>query len=190
MGSPESWDTVFYDFDVAEMILLNGQREAVLKAKSIIRALDTPAATAQLEFSFFRARLDGDGATPRIPEDLQPVAEELRRFGQVELLGRLLTTATENEEFHIEGRIALVISAEVQGVLRGVDEDGSVKIELSTGMSLRDPVSESNQRRGATPHFSLRTVIQAQRGEFIVLGSAPSGWKSGESAILVLHVPR
>lgn len=170
-------------------ILLDGAKGILLKAESIIRELDTPAATAQLEFSFFKARLNGDGATPRIPEDLQAVAEELRRFGQVELLGRLLTTATKNEEFHIEGNIADMFSAEVGGVLLSVGEDGSVKIELDTEMSLRDPVSESKQR-GATPHFALKTVIQARRGEFIVLGSAPSGWKSGESAILVLHVPR
>jgi len=166
-------------------IILNGQPDAVARAKSIIKALDTPAGTAQLEFSFFRARLDGEGTAPEIPVDLRPVAEELRRFGQVELLGRLTTVATEEEGFQIEGMIANMIRAEVQGALVGVDEDGSVKIKLDTSMTMTtDP-----QRGGDSPRFSLNTVIQAPRGEFIVLGSAPNGWKLGESAILVLHAP-
>jgi hypothetical protein len=166
-------------------IILDGQPDAVARAKSIIKALDTPAGTAQLEFSFFRARLDGEGTAPEIPVDLRPVAEELRRFGQVELLGRLSTVATEEEGFQIEGMIANMIRAEVQGSLVGVDEDGSVKIKLDTSMTMTtDP-----QRGGDSPRFSLNTVIQAPRGEFIVLGSAPNGWKLGESAILVLHAP-
>lgn len=174
---------------VRSMILLNGQREAVLKAKSIIKELDTPAATAQLEFSFFKARLHGDGAVPKIPEDLQPVAEELRRFGQVDLLGRLSTIATEQENFHIEGMIAGMISAEVGGILLSVGEDDSVKIKLDTRMALRAQ-GQSSKPGGPKPRFHLKTVVQARRGEFIVLGSAPNGWESGESAILVLHVPR
>lgn len=175
-------------------ILLRGPESALEAARSILAQLDTPAASVNLEFAFFRAYrdLDGDDLDAVIPPDLADVAKELRRFGAVEFLARLSTIAVEHEDFKIEGGIRADLVTMVKGELISVSDDGAVRLEMEAFLRLErarptEP-KERAQRRGPMPTFELRTIVQTRRGDYVVLGSAPTGWKPGESAILVLHV--
>lgn len=175
-------------------ILLRGTDSALEAASSILAQLDTPAASVTLEFAFFRAYRDHDKNhfDAVIPPDLADVAKELRRFGAVEFLARLSTIAVEHEDFKIEGGILEDLVTMVKGELISVADDGAVRLEMDAFLRLEKAPSpgpkDKAQRRGPMPTFELGTIVQTRRGDYVILGSAPTGWKPGESAILVLHV--
>lgn len=173
-------------------ILLDGERRAVLKAKSIIKELDTPAAMANLEFAFLKATSGDTQPGSAIPDDLKDVANELKRFGRIELLGRLVTMAVEGEPFKVSGE-KNGMSYSIRGKLVHASEDGSVKSEVEAQLNQylgRD--RGKTGRRAYNTVFKLETLVLTQRGDYVVLGSAPGSGtsKPGESVILVLHVPR
>lgn len=175
-------------------ILLRGSKKSVKKAEAVIRQLDTPVAMANLEFAFLKATSGDTQPDSDIPDDLKDVANELKRFGRIELLGRLVTMAVEGKPFNISGEKGGVFYR-IMGKLLRASEDGAVKVEVEAKLfryGERDPTT--NKR---LPHtvFDLETLVLTQRGDYVVLGSAPSVpgggiSKPGESAILVLHVPR
>ena len=167
------------------MLLLNGPQGDILTAVDVIRQLDTPAPTVNLEFAFFQARAADQGAKGEIPEDLAEVAKELMRFGGLELLGRFSTAATEGEEFTLKGCVASNLEAAVDGRLMNAMPGGAVKIRLHARLVLNDQVAAEGRPQ---PNFDLGTAVVANRGDYVVIGSAPAGWAPGESAILVLHV--
>jgi hypothetical protein len=175
-------------------IVASGASDLLKKAMSIIEALDTPSNSATLEFAFFKASLNADGDAPAVPQDLEVVAAELRRFGRIELLGRASTLVVEREKFEISGNLASLLAIDVHGHLLSASNDGSVKVNLEASLAVdrspQQPADEDGKAspRSRRPGFELETTVSTTRGDYVVLGSAPSGWKAGESAILVLHV--
>lgn len=173
-------------------ILLRGSKKSVEMAEAAIRKLDTPAATANLELAFLKATSGDTQPDSAIPDDLKDVANELKRFGRIELLGRLVTTAVEGKHFKIFGEKG-GMSYRIEGELLRASEDGSVKVEIEAQLNQylgRD--RGKTGRRAYNTVFKLETLVLTQRGDYVVLGSAPGTGtsKPGESVILVLHVPR
>lgn len=173
-------------------VLLRGSARAVAAARAAVEQLDVPAATVNLEFAFFHADLNATDASPsNIPDDLAMVAQELRRFGGLKLLGRLSTIAVENEDFAVQGGISGNLSTQVRGTLLA-PAGAAVKLNLRAELVLEKAPSgteaDEGKRSPRRPIFELKTVVTTERGAYVVLGSAPAGWNPGESAILVLHV--
>ncbi|MBN2562744.1 MAG: hypothetical protein JXQ75_17615 [Phycisphaerae bacterium] len=175
-------------------ILMSGPEPQLDTAKRILDQLDTPPATVNLEIAFFQAHLDynKDDLNAKIPADLADVAKELDRFGPHELLGRLSTIAVEHERFSVEGSISQNVTAMVKGELISVSPDTEARLRIETFLRLERarPTDEEGkaQQRGPSPTFQLETVILTKRGDYLILGSAPTGWDAGESVILVLHL--
>lgn len=174
-------------------ILLNGPSDLIAKAQAVIAELDIPAGSANLEFAFFKARLNADVSSPMMPADLEPLVKELQRFGRLELLGQLSVVAVEDMKFAVSGSIGNLIHAEVEGQVQNAQDGGSVKVWLDASMMLEDAKPKDEQSNGKNggrrhrPEFRLRTVVSVPRGDYVVLGSAPNGWEAGESAILVMR---
>lgn len=175
-------------------IVLAGSSDLVAKAMAVIELLDTPSNSATLEFAFFKASLNGDGENPAVPGDLEPVVAELRRFGHIELLGRASTRAMERDDFKVSGNLASGLEIEVGGQILGASEDGSVNVHLGATLRVSRPAEPQAGEDGKAARslrrtgFTLETTVTTARGDYVVLGSAPSGWEAGESAILVLQV--
>lgn len=199
-------------------LILAGSGPELAAARRIISQLDTVASSAYLEFAFFHAHqgVEQDELDVEIPADLAEVAREMQRFGAVELLGRLSAVTAEHQEFKIEGSIAEGVLASVEGVFLHFSANSSVKVQLKAFLRLEKsrPAEEGDKARrrgpsptskldeetfaeflkqqrspqGPSPTFELETVVQTQRGNYVVLGSAPTGWSAGESVLLVLYV--
>ncbi len=186
------------DFRVAadentSSLILRGSGYAIQSALDFINRLDQPAAGVSLEFAFFHADLGEDENQGTIPEDLADVAKELRRFGGLRLIGRLSSVATEHEDFVIEGTISQNVMARIAAKVNGVSAEGTMKISLKAEMTLDRDREQSVgggkfDKNEEWPSFELATMVTARRGDYVVLGSAPTGWGPGESAILVMHV--
>ena len=169
-------------------ILLRGDKNDIEQAEGLLKELDTPAAGIAIDFAFIQAKFDGQPRGTLIPVDLEQVATELERFGNVALLGRLSTVAVEGEKFGVEGQIVPGMSAEVRGQVIGVNQEGVVKADIKAALRLLPPGKSEGKDAGPSAYFNIETVVTTQRGEFLVLGSAPAGAEVGESAILVMHV--
>ncbi|MFQ5429806.1 MAG: secretin N-terminal domain-containing protein [Phycisphaerae bacterium] len=177
-------------------LLLRGASSILDRCRKVIGELDRPAPTANLEFVFFSAKRSADSSSSTIPPDLKELSGDLRRFGRVELVGRLSTVATQGEKFQIVGRVSNLLGTDIEGRLVAATAD-SVKVALQSRMSLTRPAvprpaadeTEKEVRRpsGRPPEFYLNTVIAMKRGDYVLLGSAPNGWAPGESAILALY---
>ena len=89
---------------------------------------------------------------------------------------------------------------QVEGELTSVSSDGGVNLKLMARMALdrQAPVAppvpvekgedKASPKAGPRPTYELDTSVQTKRGDYVVLGSAPTGWKPGESVILVMYV--
>lgn len=174
-------------------ILLNGS-DAVLKAaESIIRELDVPAPAVRLEFSLLHARLPGaTGATgdaseelpgTAVPPDLKDVSTELERYGQLRLLGRFATTAVESQTFQLQGLIASQFMVKIGGQIRHAAGSGAVRVEVKADMEFN-----GDKQRAPQSLMQVQTQVSAARDSTVVIGTVPSGWKAGESAILVVRI--
>lgn len=177
-------------------ILLSGPPDLIAQAQRVIAELDIPAGAANLEFTFFKARLHGGEAKTPIPAELRPVAKELQRLGQLDLLGQLSAVATEGEAFSVSGSVGGLLMAEVRGQLLRSPGAGTIKVRLEAEVMLvsggpapaEKPAEGAAKRRSRTrPVFSIQTTVVLARGDYVVLGSAPHGWAAGESAILVMR---
>jgi len=172
-------------------LLLRGSKTIVTMSKATIRQLDTPAAVRNLEFAFLKAESGDTQPGSAIPDDLKDVANELKRFGRIELLGRLSTMAVEGKPFVISGEKG-DMSHWIKGRLLHASEDGDVKIEVEAQLSQYLGHSGGGSgRRAYNTVFKLETSVLTRSGDYVVLGSAPGQdtGKPSESVILVLHVP-
>lgn len=184
-------------------VLLRGPEAQIESVREVLKELDTPAGTANIEFAFLRASTGGEREATPIPPDLADVAKELSHLGTLSLMGRLSTVAVEGEEFIVQGAISASRTYEIEGRLLNAPERSSVRLMLHARMSLAnekntdasdaaegdDAAGTAGPRRSERPvRFEIGTTVTTQRGDYVVLGSAPTGWAPGESAILVLHV--
>lgn len=180
-------------------LVVRGTKSAIEKVRAIVQQLDKPAGSVGLEFAFFRADAGPTDGPVNVPTDLTPVAEELKKFGRVELAGRLTTVAVENDKFSIEGAITETMPRlRVYGEVVGANAAGAVKLKVMAGLSLEqrsrpgaaaaEVKGQPTSRPARGPEFELETSVQTKRGDYVVLGSAPAGGTPGESVILVLHV--
>lgn len=181
------------------MLLLSGPPEYLDQAARIAKQLDTPARTIRLELAFLHAYKpspDVVGAPSladsavELPGDLADVGKELERFGKVRLLGRFVTVAVEGEKFSIAGNVGDVLDCEVRGRLGMAGAARQMRLELSAQMDSRPPTFSSTQPLKAprARMFDLSTTLTLSAGQTMVLGTAPTGWSPGESAILVVRV--
>ncbi len=174
-------------------VIMQGPRAAISGAQRIVSQLDSAPTTVNLELAFFHADINDDGTDAIIPPDLAEVAKELKRFGGLELLGRMSTIAVEGEKFQIQGAIAgdVDVATQVEGVLAGTVGD-AIKIRLNARLKMESSGGGGEQgkteRRSRRPVFEIETAVTTEPGAYVVLGSAPTGWGPGESAILVLHI--
>jgi hypothetical protein len=186
------------------MILVSGGDAVADSARRIIQELDKPRASASLEFVLFRADPSSDPRSRKIPPDLAPATEELQRFGALELMGRMTAVAVEHEVFAVVGGISKNLSyIRLRGELISASADGSVWIRVTakSGLDIQklpkndvsEPDSGDDKPKPLPPQagdstFELETTVRAERGHYIVVGSAPSGWAPGESLVLVMYV--
>lgn len=180
-------------------VIVDASRECLGRARDLVKQLDTPQQSIRLEFAMLHATLNepqpgaedqlSDYTSP-MPDDLADVAKELARFGKVRLLGRLSTTSSEAQKFSVEGSIGRTVTLEIDGKLIDASA-GTVRLEVNAVMSHHQDwfgQASTQPTRMAMPMFKLRTSLTVPRSDTVVLGTAPSGWKAGESAILVVRI--
>ncbi|MCK6483598.1 MAG: hypothetical protein HUU22_05715 [Phycisphaerae bacterium] len=183
-------------------IIITGFESGIERAIALIESLDTPTATAQLEFVLFHADLTRRPGGLPLPEDLADVGKELSKLGEYKLLGRLSTVVAEREPFEVEGSIGRELAVEISGMLVQAAEDG-VRLRLNARMRLIRPdgggsdeiaprsASQPATGRGSDSpigEFRVQSTLIARVGDTVVVGAAPAGWKPGESAVLVVRV--
>ncbi len=166
-------------------IVLSGPSGDISKTLAAIDELDRATPPVQLEFAFFTANPnpnDADEEALPTPSDLKSVADELQRFGLVEFHSRLTAHAIQSEVFSVEGVTGHQRRVNLSGEVISSPAGGPVKIRLSASVG----PSKLDGEPGTA--FNLRTTITANRGEYIVVGSAPATWSPGQVIVLVLHV--
>jgi hypothetical protein len=184
-------------------LLIRGAKVHAETAKTVVDELDKPAGSVAIEFAFFHSDLNRKEPFSAIPPDLAQVAEDLKRFGAIELMGRLSTIAVENDRFRVGGSIVDSIpQVQVEGELVSASSDGAVKLRLKARLMLDrqnlppppppsaakgDDKEKPAPQSGPRPAYELDTAVSTKRGDYVVLGSAPAGWKPGESVILVMY---
>ncbi len=177
------------------LLMISGAAERVGRAKELVKSMDTPLPSVRIEATFFRAMPGRDQPADAIPADLEAVAAELSRFGGVGVMGRLSTAVAEAETFEVSGMISgdTSANAKIAGRILSMAGD-SIKLEVSSKLEMDSARTEETpsgtKRIYLRPVFSLKTTLSLKPGEYIVLGTAPHGWKPGESAILVLKVDK
>jgi hypothetical protein len=180
-------------------LVLRGTKAATEKVREFVQQLDRPPSSVSLEFAFFQADAARPAGPVKVPTDLAPVAEELKKFGSVELAGRLTTVGVENDKFSIEGAITDKMPwLRVRGEVVSANAEGTVRLKVMAGLSLErqspadagaaEVKGQPTNRPARGPEFELETSVQTKRGDYVLLGSAPAGGAPGESVILVLHV--
>ncbi|HPF39962.1 MAG TPA: secretin N-terminal domain-containing protein [Phycisphaerae bacterium] len=172
----------------SRQILLRGPASVIESAKEVIQSIDKAPPTATVEFAYFQLGSHGTEFSMEIPPDLKPVAEQIERFGSPRLVGRMTTAAVEGQHFSLQGQIAESTFVKLQGRLVAAPAQGAVTLELGSDLSMQKR-SEDEKRPGIeSPRFSLATTVITQRGDYVVLGSAPLGWAPGESVVLVVRI--
>jgi hypothetical protein len=96
----------------------------------------------------------------------------------------------EGQQFKVEGSIGDEVRTEIEGHGVKVGGEGEVRLQLHANMRLIQMIETSGSRgaRATDAGVNLNTTIVAQRGQTVVIGSAPAGFKRGESAILVVRI--
>lgn len=171
-----------------ETVIVNGPPAFIRMAQLIAAKLDTAAESVQLEFTFFRADLNSTGVSKNVPKDLADVAKELSRFGSIELIGRLATVASEGEKFSIRGAISNEMQAMVRGRLLKAVAGGGIRLAVDADMTLQRDIQTETRKGREQSGFNVETTLSTRRGDTVVIGSAPTGWEPGESAILVVQI--
>jgi hypothetical protein len=182
--------------DARGKLIIRGPRTLIEMAQQVASQMDRPSQTTQMEFVFFQADQSQPPADAEgIPQDLAAVAKELERFGRIKLLGRLASVGLENQQFRIEGAIGQDMSAQINGIVSKASEDGTILVQIDSELRLSRVRPEKPGPPAAAgggffeqSGFKVSTTIGTRRGETVVIGTAPAGWKPGESAILVVQV--
>ncbi|OWY71352.1 hypothetical protein B7486_12230 [cyanobacterium TDX16] len=192
-GLPEDIVRLSADETRSCIIVLSRSGKALAAIKSIIAELDRPAERVALEFVFFHADLHPSDEKPVIPEDLQEVANELSRFGQVKLLGRLFADATEGGKFKVEGRVADSVSVNIQGRVQDAAKGEPVRLEVEANARIEEVLVSGSEGGGKfsqtrkTGTFELKTEIVLTPGQCIVVGGSPAGLAEGQSVMLAVR---
>lgn len=171
-------------------ILMRGNKKAIESAKHVASTLDVPLPTANVEVAFFQVGSSDDDFSQQTPDDLKSVTQQLQRFGTPRLVGRMTTSAVEGQKFRLNGQIAERTYLALEGRLEAAPTDGAVRLDIDANLSMNRQVdTDAKGRHVESPRFTVSTTVITKRGDYVVLGSAPLGWKPGESAVLVLHIP-
>lgn len=195
-GLPDTVLRVSADDARSCIIVLSRSKKALAAIQGIVQGLDTPtnpSAHVALEFAFFKADLNATGDKPVIPEDLQDVAHELDRFGQVTLLGRLFADATEGGRFKVEGQIFDHVNARVEGRVEETAEGKPTRISVEAKAVVEDvktSVTESGEKTGwsrSSGAFAIETQLLVMPGQFVVVGGSPAGLAQGQSIMLAVR---
>lgn len=170
-------------------VILRGTRSNIDLAMKVIETMDQPLPTATVEVSFFQVGTSDEAFSQEIPDDLKPVARQLERFGTPRLVGRMSTAAVEGQTFTVEGQIAESTLVEMSGRLEAAPNDGTIRLSLSSNLTMRRESEATGRNNTESPRFLIKTNVATKRAEYLVLGSAPLGWRPGESVVLVVYVP-
>ncbi len=152
----------------------------------------------QVEAYFLSVRVGAaSDAAPSLPAALKPVAQALTEsgFGSASLLAPFQVSLTgDGRQFQLGGqapgsKAPLSISLEGLGG-RGPTPD-SVRLDLQATVEARlpAPAERSNMPMPhRAPQFQLRTTIQANLGEYVVVAASPASPESDEAIALVIRV--
>mgnify|MGYP001299676145 CR=1 FL=1 len=168
------------------MILLDGTAAENDRVKKVIAGLDQPLVSCEVEFVFFLGSAKAAGPSREkldTPEDLRAVADELTRFGSIEYLARMATVVTQDKAFELSGGVGKRADILINGKMETGTPTGPMTFSIISELRLIDAEGKPG------PRFMLRTTLTSNRDEFLVLGSAPSGWDPGESVILAVRIP-
>ncbi len=173
-------------------IIALGRSSARMAAmQEILKELDTPAARVSLEFVYFSADLNPSDEKPVIPADLQEVAGELSRFGEIRLLGRLFADSVDGGRFKVEGRIYQHVTARVHGDVENADEGQPVLLRFEARANVESTFqTHTGGQELLSGSFEIETRLTMNPGEYYVVGGSPAGLGEGQSIILVVQVRR
>ena len=193
-GLPDNALRITADDARSSIIVLSRSTKALEAVRQMIAGLDTPTTRVAMEFAFFRADLNASGDKPVIPEDLQEVANELGRFGQVSLLGRLFADGTEGARFKVEGQIHDHVTARINGRVEYAAQGGPTRISLEA-KALMEVVRTAETEGGgvfaktrSNGTFAIETQLQVMPDQFVVVGGSPAGVAEGQSIMLAVRV--
>lgn len=167
-------------------ILAKGDGEFIEKVKLILERLDTPVDMVTVEFILFQADMNASDDDAKIPDDLQPLATELGRFGQIKLLGRLMTNTLEGDSYQVRGDIHDHTEVDISGQIEHANPGESVRMSVRARAEIRQRQDEN--RGSLKGSFMLNTKISSKPGAYTVLGTAPAGLAEGQSIIMAVHV--
>lgn len=172
----------------ASAIVISGTQADIDAAKKLADQLDIAPEFVRLEFAFFAAHAGGAGSKDEseltTPDDLMNVEKEIARFGRIEYLGRMSTSALQDRQWKVNGGLAGIVEVKNFGQVISAPADGPIKIEF--GMQINKPATADRN----SPPFELSTSVVLQANEYLVLGSAPAGADPGDSIILVMRAYR
>ncbi|RIK68088.1 MAG: hypothetical protein DCC65_04485 [Planctomycetota bacterium] len=173
-------------------IIALGRSSARMAAMhSILKEIDTPAARVSMEFVYFQADLNPAEEKSVIPADLQEVAGELSRFGEIRLLGRLFADSVDGGRFRVEGRIHQHVTAKVQGDVENAEEGQPVLLRFQARANVESFYrTDAGGQQSLSGSFEIETRLTMNSGEYYVVGGSPAGLAEGQSIILVVQVRR
>lgn len=195
-GLPDNVIRISADDIRSCIIVLSRSKKALTAVSAMITDLDMramPVRHVALEFAFFQADLNQTTNNSTIPDDLQEVAGELGRFGNVTLLGRLFADTTEGGRFKVEGQIHDHVTARVEGRVEDTAQDRPTRISVEAKAIVED-VQASELDSGKTAKsrsngaFAIETQLVVDPGQFVVIGGSPAGLANGQSIMLAVRV--
>lgn len=179
---------VYADESRSSLVVVSQSDEDVNSIKDLLRALDTPMPTVRLEFAVFLADLNASDPAAPIPDDLQPVAKELSRFGRVKLLGRCGTASTQGQDYRVRGLIQNVLDSDIRGTILRADAGSPVQIRVDARLfTWGQPATTTDEKASRNGSFEISTKLALPPGEFVAIGAAAAGAAEGQSLILVLR---
>lgn len=179
---------VYADESRSSLVVVSQSDEDVKSVETLLRSLDTPMPTVRLEFAVFLADLNATDPAAPIPDDLQPVAKELSRFGRVTLLGRCGTASTQGQDFRVRGLIQNALESDIRGTILRADAGSPVQIRVDARLfTWGQPGAATGEKASRNSSFEVSTKLALPPGEFVAIGVAAAGAAEGQSLILVLR---
>jgi hypothetical protein len=176
--------------DAHSTLLVRGSQDTIRQVEALMQQIDHAPQQASLEFSFLTASAAPAQGGIAVPPDLAKTAEELKRFGQLSLMGRLQTVATEGEDFDIEGQVLNSFTARIKGKVKDFDSNGNARLELDAMIVKFKTDPAGGQKVSSEKTYSMRTMIRIAPNTDIAVGVAPAGASVGESGILIVRMSK